>query len=202
MIQVKSRQNKLPQAVSPPPPSAPRLSTPFPVCFFVAAHHLRLACFVWTVLKNVVSVCTRFNWHIFSSDACKAASSHRDWWKAGEMWEMRFPNHLSCGKPELALLVNVQEKDISDFGLMLGHSKTFLIKNDRSRSHRKILSTRPQARSVGILAGLLDRHLHGDAKRLSPTAKVHNCKFCLMFWTTRSKKVYMFPACFFLLYNA
>lgn len=33
---------------------APHLSPPFPVCFFRTAHHVRLACFVWTVLKNVV----------------------------------------------------------------------------------------------------------------------------------------------------
>lgn len=79
---------------------------------------------------------------------------------------MRFPNHLSCGKPELSLSVNMQEQDISDFSLMLGHSKTFLIKNDRFRSYRKILSMQPQAQSVGILAGLLDRHPHYDAKRL------------------------------------
>lgn len=72
MIQVNSRhENELPQAASPPHPST---HPPFPACFFGAPHHLRLTCFVWTVLKNVVSVSARLNTHIFSSDASKATS--------------------------------------------------------------------------------------------------------------------------------
>lgn len=34
---------------------------PFPVCFFAEPQHLRLTCFVWTVIKNVVWMSTRVN---------------------------------------------------------------------------------------------------------------------------------------------
>lgn len=75
----------------------PHLSPPFPVCFFVAAHHLRLACFIWTVLKNVVLVSTRSCSHTLSSKVCKAASSslmESGGWDVGNEVYILY----SCGK--------------------------------------------------------------------------------------------------------
>lgn len=106
-MQVNSRyENKL--TASSNPPTAPLLS-PFPVCLCAATHHLRLTCFVWTVLKNVVAVSTRLNTHTFSSDACKAASFLLQRLKVIEGWDRAWrysgDSESSMVKSSLTLII-------------------------------------------------------------------------------------------------
>lgn len=117
MIQVNSRyEHKLPQAAPCPPHNCSY--PPFPVCFFL----LRLTCFVWTVLKNVVSTNTRLNTHIFSAVTLAKpqvlfSQTLKESGGRCERIESSDWNHWSFGKPKLSLSDEVQEKNILDLNV-------------------------------------------------------------------------------------
>lgn len=56
---------------------------PFPVCFFAEPQHLRLTCFVWTVIKNVVWMSTRVNTYFqqrcLQSHTLSTTETHVGW---------------------------------------------------------------------------------------------------------------------------
>lgn len=72
---------------------------PFPVCFFIALHHLKLTRFVWTMIKNVVSAGCRLN-------TCFSFS--RSSFRSQKLWKWRprcescvFYRNWSCSKVSL-----------------------------------------------------------------------------------------------------